>query len=31
MSAIESLMRLGIAFWITILASIMLLMRKREE
>jgi len=31
MSFIESLARLGMAFWITILAAIMLLIRKREK
>lgn len=31
MSLIESLARLGLAFWITILAGLMLLIRKREE
>jgi len=31
MSLIESLARLGVTFWIAILAGLMLLIRKREE
>lgn len=31
MSLIESLARLGVGFWVTILAGLMLLIRKREE
>ena len=31
MSAIESLMKLGMSFWITVFTSIILLMKNTEE